>query len=141
MDARKLDENAIPIIYSVKATSDFNHKIATKLRSAFEKGKIQLLQTEIEAKDDMIETQNYMKLDSETQTLMLRPYYQATALTNELVNLVYRVQGGLIKIEEVGNTTKDRYSSIAYCNYYASVLEEENLSNNSNRGILDYFLF
>lgn len=141
MEERVLDENAIPLIYSVKANAEFNHKIATMLRSAFEKQKIRLLENEIEAKDDLIESQNYMKKSTEEKVRMLKPYSQSTALTNELVNLEYRVQSGFIKIEEVGTTTKDRYSSIAYCNYYASLLEDENLRKRSASTILDYLMY
>lgn len=125
MDDRKIDKNAIPIIYSIKGNSELNHKVATGLRSAFEKRKIRLLINDIEAKEELIEKHGYLKKTSEEQVNLLKPFVQATALTNELVNLVYRVQSGYIKIEEVGTTTKDRYSSIGYGNYVATLLEQD----------------
>lgn len=73
---------------------------------------------------------------------MLKPYVQATALTNELVNLIYRVVSGNIKIEEVGTTTKDRYSSIGYGNYVATLLEQDILRTNlQNDEMLEFCLF
>lgn len=137
-----MDKNAIPIIYSIKANSDINHKVATGLRSAFEKKKIRLLINDIEAKDEMIETKGFLKKTDEEKHYLLRPFVQATALTNELVNLSYRVQGGNIKIEEVGTTTKDRYSSIGYGNYVANLLEQEQLRLNiKNDEMLNFCLF
>lgn len=142
MDERKLDTNAVPVIYSIKGNSEINHKVATGLRSAFEKKKIRLLINDIEAKEDLIEKKGYLKKSSEEQVNLLKPFVQATALTNELVNLVYRVQSGYIKIEEVGTTTKDRYSSIGYGNYVATLLEQDILrANMRNDEMLEFCLF
>lgn len=142
MDERKIDQNAIPIIYSIKANAELNHKVATGLRSAFEKKKIRLLMNDIEAKDDLIESHGYLKKSEEEKVYLLKPFVQATALQNELVNLVYRIQSGYIKIEEVGTTTKDRYSSIGYGNYIATLLEQDILrANMKNDEMLNYCLF
>lgn len=141
MDDRKLDKNAIPIIYSIKGSSEINHKVATGLRSAFEKKKIRLLINDIEAKEDLIEMKQFLKKSTEEQVYLLKPFAQATALTNELVNLVYKVSSGYIKIEEVGTTTKDRYSSVGYANYVATLLEQDLIKANNNDNILDYVLF
>ncbi|PEF30282.1 terminase [Bacillus thuringiensis] len=142
MDERKMDKNAIPLIYSIKANSEINHKVATGLKGAFEKKKIRLLMNDIEAKEDLIETKGYLKKSEEEKVYLLKPYVQATALTNELVNLVYRVANGYIKIEEVGTTTKDRYSSIGYGNYVATLLEQDILRTNlQNDEMLGFCLF
>lgn len=142
MDDRKMDKNAIPLIYSIKANAEINHKVATGLRSAFEKKKIRLLINDIEAKEDLIESKGYLKKSEEEKVYLLKPYVQATALTNELVNLIYRVVSGYIKIEEVGTTTKDRYSSIGYGNYVATLLEQDILRTNmQNDEMLNFCLF
>ncbi|MGH0831330.1 terminase large subunit domain-containing protein, partial [Bacillus pretiosus] len=70
MDERKIDKNAIPIIYSIKANAELNHKVATGLRSAFEKKKIRLLMNDIEAKDDLIESQGYLKKSEEEKVYL-----------------------------------------------------------------------
>ncbi|HDX9663363.1 TPA: terminase family protein [Bacillus cereus] len=142
MDERKMDKNAIPLIYSIKANSEINHKVATGLKGAFEKKKIRLLINDIEAKEDLIESKGYLKKSEEEKVYLLKPYVQATALTNELVNLIYRVVSGYIKIEEVGTTTKDRYSSIGYGNYVATLLEQDILRTNlQNDEMLEFCLF
>lgn len=142
MDDRKMDKNAIPIIYSIKANSEINHKVAVGLRTAFEKKKIRLLINDIEAREDLIEKKGYLRKSTEEQVNLLKPFVQSTALQNELVNLVYKVRSGYIKIEEVGTTTKDRYSSIGYGNYVATLLEQDILrSNVSDREMLNYCLF
>lgn len=141
MDSRKYDENAIPLIYSIKANAEINHKIATGLRSALEKQKIRLLMNDIEAKEEMIQEQGYLSKSEYDQVRLIRPFVQTTALTNELINLVYEVRGGYIKIQEVGTTTKDRYSSIAYCNYIASELELELKNKDEFSELAKYCLF
>ncbi|PHD16135.1 terminase, partial [Bacillus wiedmannii] len=67
MDERKIDPNAIPIIYSIKGNAELNHKVASGLRIAFEKRKIRLLINDIEAKEDLIERKGYMKKTTEEQ--------------------------------------------------------------------------
>ena len=142
MDNRKFDENAIPVIYSIKATSEINHKIATGLRSALEKQQIRLLMNDIEAREELIENKGLLSKSEEEQLRLMRPFVQTTALTNELINLIYEVRGGYIKIKEVGTTTKDRYSSLAYCNYIANILEED-LKKDKHRSdeLLGFCLF
>ncbi|MFJ8247302.1 terminase large subunit domain-containing protein [Peribacillus asahii] len=141
MDDRKMDKNAIPIIYSIKGNPELNHKVAVGLRSAFEKRKIRLLINDIEAKEELIEKKGFLKKTTDEQVYLLKPFAQATALTNELVNLVYKVSSGYIKIEEVGTTTKDRYSSVGYANYVATLLEQDLIKANKNDDILSYVLF
>lgn len=142
MDDRKMDKNAIPVIYSIKANNEINHKVATGLRSAFEKKKIRLLMNDIEAREDMIQNKGLLKKPVEEQVYLLKPFVQSTALQNELVNLVYKVSSGYIKIEEVGTTTKDRYSSIGYGNYVANLLEQELIKTNVNdKELLNYCLW
>ena len=40
-----------------------------------------------------------------------------------MINLEYEIRNGFVKLNEVGKNRKDRYSSLAYCNYYARELE------------------
>lgn len=126
-------------VYTVKASAPFNHEIAVSLKAVIENGKLQLPVNDIEKREELQSNKNYRSLSAEGKIRVLYPYVQATALVNELVNLEYTVRSGMIKIQEVGTTTKDRYSSIAYCNYYANELEKELKSENSNS--LDYFMF
>ena len=52
---------------------------------------------------------------------------------NETINLEYELgeQTGVIKISEVGNNTKDLYTSVSYGSYFAGLLEQDLLSQSS----------
>lgn len=138
MKDRSNDPNALPVIYSVKASSEFNHKIATNLKTCFEKKKIKLLVSEIEAKDYLIEHKDYIKKEYEEQNKLLAPYIQTTLLINEIVNLEAEFKNGYIKLSEVGRARKDRYSSLAYTNYFASILEKDLISYEDDSNFEDY---
>lgn len=128
----------IKCVFTVKANAAFNHEIAVSLKNVIETGKLQLPMNDIEKREELQEDKAYRKLPAEEQIRVLYPYAQATALVNELVNLEYTVRSGYIKIYEVGTTTKDRYSSIAYCNYYANKLEKD--LKEENQDAFQYFM-
>lgn len=128
----------IKCVYTVKANAAFNHEIAVGLKSVIENGKLRLPMNDIQKREELQASKSFRKLSAEDQVRTLYPYVQATALVNELVNLEYLVRAGMIKIYEVGTTTKDRYSSIAYCNYYANELEKDLKEDNSN--LIEYFM-
>lgn len=111
------------IIYSVKANAAFNNDIAIQLRSAFEKGSLLLPMSDIVKREQLISDGGFLKLHPEEKQRQLLAYQAASALQSELVALEYSIVSGNIKIQEVGSATKDRYSSIAYCNWYANELE------------------
>lgn len=125
-------------VYTVKANAAFNHEIAVALKSVIENGKLRLPMNDIQKREELQSDPAYRKMSGEEQVRVLYPYVQATALVNELVNLEYTVRAGMIKIYEVGTTTKDRYSSIAYCNYYANELEKDLKEENSD--VINYFM-
>ena len=125
-------------VYTVKANATFNHEIAVGLKSVIENGKLRLPMNDIQKREELQADRRYRKLSGEEQVRILYPYVQATALVNELVNLEYTVRAGMIKIYEVGTTTKDRFSSIAYCNYYANELEKDLKQENSD--FTNYFM-
>lgn len=130
MKNRALDKNAIPIIFSIKVTkSETNHEMAMGLRSDFEKGKIKLLVDEISARDYLVDKKGFNDLSPEEKSKLITPFIQTTSMINEMVNLEYKMQNGFVKVHETGSNRKDRYSSLAYGNYYARILENELLSN------------
>ena len=56
----------------------------------------------------------------------LRPYVETELCISETVNLEYKVVSGKIKLEEsVSTARKDRYSSISYGNYLASLFDSK----------------
>ena len=59
----------------------------------------------------------YNKLSDNMKIQLKLPYYQTSALIEELINLDHDVVNGLIKVKEKSGMRKDRYSSLEY-NYY-----------------------
>lgn len=126
MRSRALDRNALPVIYSIKVVrAEVNHEIAMGLRNAFEKKHIKLLIDDMSGRDYLIDKMDLLKKSPEEQAQLLKPYIQTTILVNELVNLEYEVKSGYVKVYEVGRNRKDRFSSLAYCNHYANILQKD----------------
>jgi hypothetical protein len=70
---------------------------------------------------------------------LLHPYEQTKDLVNETVNLEYKISNGNIVIDE-GNGRKDRYTSVSYGNYFASILERDLLKEKKSFDWSDYRL-
>ncbi|WP_405169308.1 hypothetical protein [Paenibacillus sp. FSL H3-0286] len=124
MKNRALDKNALPIIFSIKVTkAELNHEIAMNLKTSFEKKSLKLLVGDVQGREHLIEKFSYHSKSVEEQIQLMKPYIQTTILVNEMVNLEYEIKNGYVKLFEVGRSRKDRYSSLAYCNYFAKTLE------------------
>lgn len=122
--------NSLPVIYSLKPSNlQINHSINMGLKDAITKGKVKLPINENEAKSMLIETADFLKKDTYSQSILLRPYIQVSALINEMIGLGYTVMSGNIKVYEIGSAKKDRFSSWAYSNFLADLLEKENIKN------------
>ena len=117
MAARCKIRNAEKVIWSIKATADFNNKAAILLRSAFQNGNINLLASEIEAEEFVKKIRGYSKMTSRDQLLLKLPYVQTSLMVNELINLEHEVKGTNIRVFERSGMRKDRFSSLEY-NYY-----------------------
>lgn len=129
MKNRTLSNSAVPCIYSIKQQNQqVNHEVAVKLRDTFQKRKIKLLVNEIEGRE-FLANKKLLPKSPEDHALTLRPFIQTTALINEMVNLEYETRNGFIKIKETNGNRKDRYSSLGYANYYASMLENSLYNN------------
>lgn len=126
MAARSRNPNAQKVIYSIKATAQFNSDIAVLLRDSMRRGKIQFLIDVHEAKADLITNKNYSAMSVEEQLMFDAPFHQTSAFVNELVNLDYEMVGGKVRVKERAGARKDRYSSISYANYIANEIEREN---------------
>jgi hypothetical protein len=139
MKKRALDDNAIPVIFSIKVVKqEVNHEMAMGLKSDLEKGRIKFLVNEIQGKEYLTEKQGFLNKDIEDQSKLLRPFIQTTILVNEMVNLEYDVRNGFVKLKEVGRNRKDRVSSLMYACYLARILEEDLQDNSSDD---DYLFF
>ncbi len=129
------------VIWSVKASAQFNSDCAFLLREAFRSGRIRLLSSEYEAKKYLGEIKGYSSLSQEEQYKLLLPYIHTTLLIDELTKLQHEESGGKVKISEKSGMRKDRYSSLSYNYYVATQIESKmNKRNNSNIKNTDIFV-
>lgn len=128
MAERCREPDAPKVIYSIKASAQFNSDCAVMLRDGIRRGKVRLPVNEIDGRDWLGTIKGYRALSPEKQLLFENPFYQATALINEMINLDYEYVDGKIKVKETGRMRKDRYSALAY-GYYVSCLLERELRN------------
>ena len=131
--AVRASKNAIPCVYGIKASTEFNHNIAMDLKDKIVSKRLKLPEDDYFAKDRLSESEGFAKLSAERQATLLLPYLQTTALANELIGLQMSIQSGYIKLKEKSTARKDRYSSLAYANYLATILEKD-LEETDNSG-------
>lgn len=122
----------LPVVIPYKADARLNHEMAVGLRTALENKKIRFPINDIEQREFLVDKGGFLAKSIEQQQRELYAFQQASALSNELIALEYEVRSGYIKIKEVGTATKDRYSSLAYGNIYASELEKKLIDNDDN---------
>lgn len=117
-------KDALPVVWSVKATAKFNNEICVLLRNGIQNGKINLLVSEDEA-DDILKDfyKGYNKLSLTEKVKMKTAYLQTTMAIYELIKLEHEIKDGNIKVKEISGMRKDRYSAIAYAYWCACQLE------------------
>lgn len=132
MEERCKVPNAPKVIWSIKGNASFNNEICILLRSGFQKGKINLLISDLDA-DEVLKgkIKSFNKLSSYEQLQYKMPYIQTTLLVNELIKLEHEIKGTNIKITERAGMRKDRYSSLAYNYWVQCQLEREILQKPS----------
>lgn len=141
-----MSQNAMPIIYIIQGNKDLNSTIATLMRTTLEREMISFL-VNIDTGTGYLSEKNkdYMtalsNADYDSKIFFEHPYLQTQQLINECVNLKFKVNGGLIKLEESRSARKDRYSSLSYGNYFASILEADLLKEKTNNDFSDYMFF
>lgn len=117
-------------IFAISATKELNMIFAGSLSDRLKNGQINLLIKEQNAVERLQRNKKlkFATLDPRVKAELLLPYTQIELLTNEMLNLeTVRDDNGLFKLVEQGKMRKDRYTSISYANYYADILERQNL--------------
>lgn len=130
MASRCKAKNPLPVILSIKGGSRINHEIATSLRTSLQNSTIEFLIDDVEAKESLKDKKYYENSTIPEKVFYEMPYKQTTAMQNELINLDHEIVGGFVKIKEKSTKRKDRYSSLAYCNYLAKTLEKDLVESN-----------
>ena len=121
-------DDALEVIYTIHGTEAFNDEIARNLRDMIIRRRIQMLGDN----EDMITYLNqfpeYISATPQTKALLESPYIETRLLINEMILLEGEFSDkGTLKLKTVGKNRKDRYSALAYGNYFAKVLEEQAL--------------
>lgn len=119
------------VIWSIKASAQFNSDCAFLLREAFRSGRIRLLSTEYDADDYLSELRGYSSLSPAEKVQIQLPYINTTLLVDELTKLQHEEAGGRIKVHEKSGMRKDRYSSLSYNYYVATQLESKVAKRNA----------
>lgn len=128
MSDRCTNPNAPKVIWSVKASAQFNSDCAFLLREGFSSGRIRLLVNEYDAESLLGSLRGYDACTPAEKMMLQAPYINTTLLIDELVRLKHEDAGnGKIRIVERSDMRKDRYSSLSY-NYYVALQLENKLS-------------
>lgn len=122
------------VIWSIKASAQFNSDCAFLLREAFRSGRIRLLCTEYDADEYLSEIKGYSSLNPSEQIMIKLPYINTTLLVDELTKLQHEESNGKIRVFEKTGMRKDRYSSLSY-NYYVATQIENKLNKRQSNSI------
>jgi hypothetical protein len=123
--------NAEKLIYSIKGNAQLNNEVAVLLRDGFKRGKIRILINEMEGKEYLKKFKGFEGLPEEVKSKFVSVYTQITLLINEMINLEAEFNdNGQVKLKEPNSKRKDRYSSVGYGNYVATLLERKLNSQN-----------
>jgi len=133
---RTLALNALPVIFPISATPEINDKVAVGFRDKLQLNMISFVVDENEAEDwllkknkEFIETE-----DTWIKAWYMHPYYQMTELVNESVNLSFSMVSGRVRLQEASTARKDRFTSVAYANYVASLFDVDLLKETKGSG-------
>lgn len=132
MASRCAYPGAEKVVWSIKASAQFNSDCAFLLREAFRSGRIRLLCTEYDAESNLEEIKGYKSLSPSEKVKIQMPYINTTLLVDELTKLQYEENGGKVKVYEKSGMRKDRYSALSY--YYYVALQIENRLNKRKSG-------
>lgn len=118
--------NAPKVIWAINGSASFNTEVCLALRSGFQNGKINLLDSEFDCENSLVKNvTDYKKLSASEQLQYKMPFVQTTLLLYELIGLQHEINGTNVKLKEKAGARKDRYSSLAYNYWVQCQLERE----------------
>lgn len=133
---RIVTPGAMPVAFVVTASAKLNSDIAMLMRDVISSNRLELLVSHQTALEEVLPNISEYRSapDGETLYFYERPYVETQALISEMIGLEYQKSPttGDIRIFEVGGNKKDRYSSLSYGVYLASLLERDLVSNTSD---------
>lgn len=112
-------------IFTISASEEFNHNIALDLKDKIINKQINFLVSKNDIREYFLHETWFNKLSTEEQIDLLNPYLQTVLLENEMVLLERLEHPKFVKLKEQSGKRKDRYTSLAYGNYFISLKEKE----------------
>jgi hypothetical protein len=112
-------------IWAIKGNASLNSDCAVLLREGFKSGKIRLIVNEFDGDKELAEIKGYSSMNISDKLKLQMPYINTTLLIDELVKLQHDESGGKVKVFEKSGMRKDRYSSLSYNYYVATMLESK----------------
>ena len=125
MAARCKDRGAPKVIYSIRASAQFNSDAAISFRDHIKRGIIRFLIDESDAQEALADDPVFMRLSIDEQSRILLPYVQTSLFVAETINLSYEIVNGRVRVHETGRRRKDRYSAVLYADVVANDLEKK----------------
>lgn len=126
--ARCQYDDALEVIYTIHGTEAFNDEIARNLRDMIMRKRLYMLGDNEDMMSYLNQFPEYITASPQTKALLETPYVETRLLINEMILLEGEFSDkGTLKLKTVGRNRKDRYSALAYGNYFAKVLEDEAL--------------
>lgn len=145
LKARCRVQNAIPMIFGMRANAQLNSDMLVEMKTLFQQDKIELLVNETDAENFLTKTnKEYRESDNgaEVKTIYELPYIQTSLAINECIQLETELKQGRISVKERSSMTKDRFSSWLYLCWVSSLMEKENLTEEKEEtSMLDYCFF
>lgn len=127
---------ADPVVFVINGNAKLNSDIALCFRDVLETKRIDFLIPLNEASGTVLQKISAYTTAPDGDTLVFyeRPYLETQEMISETIALEYErgEQTGVYRIFEVKKNTKDRYTSLSYGNWFASLLEQDLLSDTSD---------
>jgi len=139
---RTIDRNAVPVIYSVRTPIQLKSAMFTNMRNLLTDQDIVLLQDKQEAIEYLVKHYHYYKIeDEDLRSRLINPYVQTNRLIDEATSLEQVVTQGYINLKEKQSNRKDRVMALAYGLWFAKLLENEYITDNSTDTLEDWVFF
>lgn len=130
---RTVDKESINCIIPVIGTPDFNSRMWQNLSLSMRDNKLKLLIDDVEYRQDIETTKEYLEADPNERMRIMLPYVQTNMLVHEGINLKQKWNEGKLKLYEPRNGTKDRMVALGYGNEFFNLLENK-LSKREEEG-------
>ena len=129
-------EGANPCIFIINASQNLNSAIAQDFQRVLSEQKIDFLISFAQAKDEVLaHNMDYLSTpDGYVQAMYEAPFLQTQKLISETTSLVVerKAQSGAIVVSETAGNRKDRYTSVSYGSYFATLLEKDLMQGNED---------